>query len=386
MFRTAKVFLVAGLFFISCDNSAGKKDVKVPYGSQSKNVAHKILYTSSFGGSKDRPLIGRVVGSKEINGKTYSNYLLSDVDASGRPENDTDGSKFWLSPFPLGQDGKMSIAEIEDYGSISGTFDPEATIDLSSEEGVQQQVSTTYTGTVPGFEGTHTVSISGSYTIESKNVTVETSMGKISGCTHIKMNGAFSGDALPEIVKNTNVTAEAWYHETYGTVKVRLPLLGMEMDTQETWDIDDPDGKYRTIKKTGLVSDANPEWKLSTYDMSGDFDADKNTHAKMLLELRWSDEELAKSDQRIDTHPAVRVSFGTIFGTFPHMLVESPVSIFHPEDNGKGYKFYYAYVDEAAKNELGDDGILYEINVKTTDPDVTPDIKATGRIYYRKID
>ena len=276
MFRIVMVLVVVCTSFLSCDNSSGKEDVKVPYGSQTKNVAHKILYTNNFGGSQNRPLIGRVVGSKEINGKTYNNYLLSDVDVSGRPESDTEGSKFWLSPFPVGKDGKMSIAEIEDYGSISGTLDPEATIDLNSEEGVPQPVSTTYTGTVPGFEGTHTVSMSGSYTIESKNVTVETSMGKISGCIHIKMNGALSGDALPEIVKGVNITAEAWYNETYGTVKVRLPLLGMEMDTQETWDIDDPDGEYRTIKKVGIVNDSKTEWKLSTYDMSGDFDADKN--------------------------------------------------------------------------------------------------------------
>lgn len=384
MFRTVIVFVFVGLLFVSCDNSAGKGEVKVPYGSQSRNVAHRIAYSAN-NGSYSNSYIGRVVGSKEFNGNIYSRYLLSDLDVDADPDVNPVGTELLVDPFPIGKDGRMTLVSIDDFGTIAGSFDPPLSIDIKSEEGDPQNIETVYTGTIPGFEGVKTVSIGGSYTIESKDATVQTNIGTVEGCVHIKIKGTATGDALPVIIKGIPLEGEVWYNETYGVVKARLPQLGIEGNLEETWDIDDPDGEYRTIKKTGIVNDAKTHWKLSTYDMSGDFDADKNTHAKMLLELRWADEELAKSDQRIDTHPAVRVSFETIFGYFPHMLAESPVSIFHPEDNGKGYKFYYAYVDQAAKNVPGDDGVVYEINVRTTDPDVTPDIKATGRIYYRSV-
>jgi hypothetical protein len=61
-------------------------------------------------------------------------------------------------------------------------------------------------------------------------------------------------------------------------------------------------------------------------------------------------------------------------------LLESPISLLHPEENGKGYKFFWAYVDQAAKNEPGSNGISYKVSV--TKPMGAAPIKASARILY----
>jgi hypothetical protein len=84
------------------------------------------------------------------------------------------------------------------------------------------------------------------------------------------------------------------------------------------------------------------------------------------------------------TPPPVVEQFTTGWGYFPHELVASPVSIFHPEENGKGYTFWYGYADEAAKNEPGDNGILYAIEVRPADY-MSNAVRATARIRYNVI-
>jgi len=59
--------------------------------------------------------------------------------------------------------------------------------------------------------------------------------------------------------------------------------------------------------------------------------------------------------------------FETESGYFPFALVQSPVSIFHPEENKEGFTYWLCHVDEAAKNEPGGNGILHKI--KVTFPD-----------------
>jgi len=138
---------------------------------------------------------------------------------------------------------------------------------------------------------------------------------------------------------------------------------------------------YNAIQKVGLIQPGGETFELSTYGCSGDFSADKMTHAKMLLELRFADEELAKTT----TQPPVIVSFVTVFGYFPHQLVSSTVSIFHPEENGRGYTYWYALVDQAAKNVAGSDGISYGIEVAPADY-MTNAVRATARIRYMVIE
>src|SRR5690606_14212728 len=117
-------------------------------------------------------------------------------------------------------------------------------------------------------------------------------------------------------------------------------------------------------KGMGVVSPDNRTFRLSTYDRAGEFDADKTVHAKMLLELRWVDEDKARTDE----FPALfSPDFGTVIGMFPASFVSSPISLLHPAENGKGYTFWYAFVDQAAKNEPGEGGIAYHAGVTLPD-------------------
>ena len=134
-----------------------------------------------------------------------------------------------------------------------------------------------------------------------------------------------------------------------------------------------------SIKGMGRISPESRTFELDTYDRAGEFDADKTVHAKMLLELRWEDDAKAQTDE----FPALFApDFGTVIGYFPGSFVASPVSLFHPAENGRGFKYWYAYVDEAAKNEAGSNGIAYHAAV--TLPDfVSSPMRVTGRIIYR---
>jgi hypothetical protein len=115
---------------------------------------------------------------------------------------------------------------------------------------------------------------------------------------------------------------------------------------------------------------------LSTYDVRGQFDADKDKHAKMLVEVRFMEDEKAKTADR----PPIETDIGTVFGVYPHELIASPVSFFHAEENGKGFTFWIAYVDQAAKNE-STNGISYHISATVPDYGSSP-VRVTSRIVY----
>ena len=124
---------------------------------------------------------------------------------------------------------------------------------------------------------------------------------------------------------------------------------------------------------------------FSTYDRVGELDADMCVHAKMLAEVRWANDTDAATLGEPDP-TLFRAEFNGGMGTFCWggcLLTESPVSIFHPEDNGKGFKFWYAFISQALKNEYvegGSKGSSYEIHV-SKDASLPP-IRVTMRIAY----
>ena len=62
----------------------------------------------------------------------------------------------------------------------------------------------------------------------------------------------------------------------------------------------------------------------------------------------------------------------------------SPISLFHPSENGQGFTYWIAYVDQAAKNEAGGNGIAYHAGV--TLPDfVSSPMRVSGRIVYHLV-
>jgi hypothetical protein len=127
-----------------------------------------------------------------------------------------------------------------------------------------------------------------------------------------------------------------------------------------------------------VLTPERPNFSLSTYDVAQTHDADKDTHAKMLLELRWADADRAATTDQ----PLVTETFRTVFGVFPSLLVPSPVSLFHPEENGLGYTFWVGYVDQAAKNEPIN-GISYAVDVSLPNS-ITHPVLVTARIHYAR--
>ena len=375
-------FCMVALVGFSCDGGGSSSDsnVKKEYGASTKNVINRVKVKQPDGTYGYR--IGKIAGETTINGVTYGTYQMTKIDVNGTPISDGKPSDFYMNPLPASSDGLVTIAGFNDNNGTNLTINPALTLDAGSDVGVTQAVSTVVNGTGPGGIAITNATATGSYILVATGETVTTEMGVVPDCDHFTANVTIDGEGAPEIFKGKNITGELWQSPTLGIVKYSIPDLGIEGGMQGSWDVDDPTGEYRTIKMTGIVSAENPYFTLSTYSVSGTYDADKNTHAKMLVELRWADEETAKTGP-MPAYPYINVSFETMIGTFPYQLVESPYSIFFPEENGKGFKYWYGYVDQAAKNEAGSDGILYSIIVGR-DTSAAP-VRVTGRIHYRAI-
>jgi len=316
----------------------------------------------------------RIVGQKELNGRTFDSYKVA-LDPA-HPEN---GIEIWIDKE---DEATFTFQGFEEPGVMAVVADQPYTIRTDGPVDVGETIV---------FEATSTsvesgTSLRGSATIEyikkSDDVTVETAFGTLSGAKHFAGTVTLEGEAAPPLLTGIPLEVEMWYHPSFGVVKSELPLLqlGLDMKGEESC------GEFltpgmNTIQKVGVVEPGGEPFRLATYDCSGTFNADKMTHAKMLLEVRFADEEMAKTT----TQPPVIETFGTVMGYFPSLLLSSPVSIFHPEENGKGYTFWYALVDEAARNAAGDNGISYRIEVAPADF-MTNSVRATARIRYKVIE
>jgi hypothetical protein len=214
------------------------------------------------------------------------------------------------------------------------------------------------------------------FSLKEKGVTVQTGIGPVEGCWHFE-----GGATLAKFFgAPTEVQGEVWYSPTLGLVKAKankpFPDLGMDFTGSSDY-LDLGDG-WASVHKVGVVGDGVSSFELNTYDVNTQLDADKNTHAKMFAEVRWVSEETAKTSKQ----PYVDLTFGTTMGYFPSSLTQSPVSVFHPEENGKGYVYWVGFVDQAAKNEPGPNGISYRVTAKY-EPTFSP-IRITARIIYKR--
>ncbi|MCZ7584485.1 MAG: hypothetical protein M5R36_14700 [Deltaproteobacteria bacterium] len=224
------------------------------------------------------------------------------------------------------------------------------------------------------------LSVEGTYTLAEDDADVDTSIGTIQGCRHVVGEATVSGEGLLDFIDDEQLssTAEAWYHDDIGFVAAvihRAPYDDIYFDMAGTVDYGEPGEGQHMIQGMGAVDASMSPFVLDTYDVKGQLDADKEVHAKMILELRYVDEDLA----RTDTPPGVNVEFGTAAGYFGHSLTASPYSFFHPEENDQDFRFWIAYVDQAAKNEPVN-GIAYHVSV-FPGTDVNP-VRATARIIY----
>lgn len=257
---------------------------------------------------------------------------------------------------------------------VSGSFDEPVHLELGAPVGVPQTLTVTGTavfGDPAAPVTSHQAQGTVEYTRVADDVVAETAMGPVAGVSH------YTGTLT---IGDTVLTGAAWYHPELGAIAMEVdfpPPTGLRFDFIGSADYGGP-GDTNTIQAKAVLTPERPNFRLSTYDVAQTHDADKDRHAKMLLELRWADADRATTTDQ----PLVSESFRTVFGIFPSRLIASPVSFFHPEENGLGYTFWVAYVDQAAKNEPSN-GISYAIDV-TLPGSITHPVLVTARIHYAR--
>jgi hypothetical protein len=378
MKSTLRLILGLGTLALSaCDPGADGVDVKVPFGNVTPTTRFVLTGTMPF--VTTNTFYSGSIGTTEAHGRTYQRFRVGyDIASPAELNETTKGTEFVVQlPTP----DTFVIGGFEDVSVMVGVLDAPLEINLAPPVGVPQAVSASGVLTPVEGEG-KAASGTATYTLIDDDETVVTNLGVVSGCRHFTAAGSLTGDAIPAPLQGVEITGDIWYHPDLGVVKWDLPIVNAGMDLDSVIDQGDTSGDSNSIRQVGVVSaETGSVFELDTYDVHNAFDATKMQHARMLLELRWADEEWAKTGSA-PAYPGVNIEFGTAWGIFGYELVESPVSIFHPEENGKGYKYWYAYVDEAAKNEPGADGIAYHVRV-TADTSFTPALRCSARIYYR---
>lgn len=368
------------LLSVKCGSKEGEEGVKAPFKPVSQTSTTVYELNTLSGGTSEAVM--KYVGEAEFAGKTWEQYQVTYETPEGIKKVDFFGE--------YKGDGKVTAMGMR-VSYPEGDLKPDYTVTLDEPLNLdveaiplddEQEISA---GATIEFEEEVIPSISIQATAKFKktddNATVESRFGTLSGVQVFEGKVTFEGGegwSLLDLLKNLGINGIVWYHPTFGLLKAESPDWNIGTELTGEYDCGNLSASdYNTIQKVGVISTDNPQFVLSNYDCSGEFDGDKMHHAQMLLELRWADEERAKTSEQ----PNVEWWFETGWGYFPSMMVSSPASIFHPEENGKGYTFWYAFVDEGAKNEPGPNGILYQIRVELPSYLTNP-VRVTGRIRY----
>lgn len=351
---------------------------KAPYGPVSRETVNQYKRNRNDGTTLD--IVSEVVGDKTIDGKTFWRAKLGDFNASApsgmeawvvfpNPDAATfAGGDFWsqqILPNPNAAEPSASVALAEPID-----------IDLNPTVGTEQTITATATVTLLGQPVD--VDVSGSYTMVSDDESIQTEAGVLNGCRKFTGSGTATNSEILSLLGADQASGDLWYHPSLGVVRAVIKVPGKDdyvFDFMGTTEMGKATSGVNRVQGMRVLHTLE-RFELSTYDARGEFDADKDKHAKMLVEARFMDDEKAKTSDR----PPIETEIGTVFGVYPHQLVASPVSFFHPEENGKGFTFWIAYVDQAAKNESSN-GIAYHVNAIVPDYGSSP-VRVTSRIVY----
>jgi hypothetical protein len=367
--------------FLGCGGGGSSTDPKSAYSPPSDNAS--IQFVRKNADSSQAAVQASIVGTKEINGESFSRLLMNETSPDKqrstevwiqRPNDhqvEIAGGEIFSKSLDLGQGS---------HPLLTGTLDKPFLVDLDTPVGKSVKVDVSADVVLLG-----TTSVKGQaqgdYTLIEDGVALDTGLGSISGCKHFQGSVTLGGEGLPTALTDLQLSGDLWYHPQYGIVGAvihRPPLPDVEIGYNGSSDSKDLDGGYRMNQKMEALDSTHGSLRLNTYDLHQQFDADKNTHAKMLLELRFSDEERAKTSEQ----PSVSIEFGTALGTYPAQLLQSSVSFFHPGERGKGYAYWIAFVDQAAKNEASNP-IAYHIIASLGS--ASQKVRATARILYKAL-
>ncbi len=316
-------------------------------------------------------------GTQKIGGKTFGVYLGTEQTATPNTIEivmDYTGDSVTIASFTVDDYG-LGDPGVPDF-VIDGPVPVK--IDLDVPVGKPQTVTASGALTVAGGEPT-TGTVTATFTLVDDDATVQTAQGPIAGTKHYTA----TSDTNPP------VTGEVWIQTGVGIVAAKYDFFLISPNGPKTWNLADfqaggdaGDGR-RKVRRDIAIGAGTGEYRLASRDAAGEIDADKDVHAKMLLEARWADEARAKTDEA----PPVHTMFEGGWGYFPEGSIAwqpLPFSILNPHENGAGYKFWYKFVDQALKNERFQPNV-YSIHAdwKGEDGD-TGQVRLSGLINYRK--
>lgn len=373
--------LCLALAFAGCSKGEEFDGATAPYGPKTPTTQVRSTLTlspSSLAGSLSTDTnisqVTTVVGRQTVGGTSYDRLATTRADDSSK------GGEYWIKE---NSDETIDFAGYRHTSLANGFLQPASMtfttpIKVNLEPPLNKPQSVTTSGTLMQGDthATSTANVTGQYTLEEKNATVQTGVGPLSGCNHYSGQASSDSVGIPAILRNQLISAELWYHPSFGVVAFNAPNLGIGTVMTDTSDCGSVDSSgYRTIRKVAVVDSSSSSFRLDTHDCDGNDAADANTHASMLLELRWVDETKAETDSK----PMPTVDFGVASGNyFASTITESSSSIFHPEENGKGFKYWKSYVNQADKNE-GIAATAYHIAVGA----VASPLRVTARIHYK---
>jgi hypothetical protein len=391
--------LVLGMALAACGSGGGGEApiaADTEYGQFSTETTVWNAQGSVPGISTNKFILASA-GPKVVGGVTLQRMKLA-YDIPG-PEKITDpetkGFEVWLTR----QDkDDFVIGGFAEKGVISGTLDAPLSLNIRPPIGVDQTTTVSGTTVTPDDPTPKSATLTAKWQLVSDNATVITdTLGTVTGCRHFSGTLNASGPGIPgglgDLLSQANLKAEAWYHDDLGIVAGGLPDLGLKLGLagQEDYGVAGPG--WIAAKKVKVLQGTDNEFKLDTYDRKGELDATKYVHNPMYLELRWANEDDAKN-HAAPAAPMVVIRFADTMGYFfdsysgyvgdAGPMVESPVSVFHPEENGKGYKYWYVAGHGADKNLPGADGINYYISVSKDS--ILPPLRVTARIVYKLVD
>ncbi len=312
-----------------------------------------------------------VIGETEVAGQTWVRWGVGDHSNPDAPN----GFELWIDG-ALDQDMKGIGGTI--YGFGEATLD--APLEVNGDAPKDEPQVLSMTGVVKNLEsgGESTVSVTGTYTMVEDDMTLPSAMGDLAGVRKYVGTATPDGEAIPAIVKATTLEGTIYAKPGLGIVRVSVQPLGFVLDLVGGSDLGSNAGEYNAMQKMAVLQPGE-FLSVDTYELNQEMDADNQTHAKMLLELRYADGARASDPTAPDLASSASITFGTTLGYYSHSFTKSAVSVFHPEENGRGYNYWYAYVDQAAKNEPGD-RTNYHISVSNG---ASEPVRVTSRIVYR---
>jgi len=338
-------------------------DGRFAYGPPTKTT--EFLVRSQLPEAPEEVMPAKWMGKKEIGGRSFDRMFMG-YEENGEPK----GTEVWVNK----EGDDFVVAGATEHSILTVEFKEPVKVLMNPP--IRQKQTITASGRVSTVDDPIPKDGTGTFTYEllTKSASVETAMGVVHGCSHYEGQLTVEGEGVPDFMKALTLEVQVWHHPLLGFVAGKMPGLGAEFGLVGSHDYGSATTGVNMISAVNVLSGENRNFRLNTYDVRGEFDADKDKHAKMMIELRWLDEQKAKTSDM----PFVTTEFGTVFGVYPHQLVESPITFFHPHENDKGYRYWIAYVDQGAKNEP-DNGIAYHVSA-SYDSD-TP-VRVTARLIY----